>query len=68
VNARKSGVGNIPANGGHLIDYYIVGKTIPCQAHIREGVTTMGDECNPVDQSLSLVEAHDTTISSEEIV
>lgn len=45
-----------------IIDYYLC-KNLG----IKKGVTTMGDECNPVDQSLSLIEAHNTR-NSEEIV
>lgn len=55
------------ANGGTR-------KTIPCQVfdiitNIKKGVTTKDDECNPVGQSLSLLEARSTANnSSEEIV
>jgi hypothetical protein len=46
-----------------IIDYYLC-KNLD----IKKGVTTMGDECNPVEQDLSLLEARNTTHSSEEIV
>jgi len=37
-----------------IVDYYL------CKSkEEKKGVTTMGDECSPVGQSLSLVEAHD---------
>lgn len=47
-----------------VIDYFL------CKSlDIKKGVTTMDDECNPVGQSLSLLEARSTTNnSSEEIV
>jgi hypothetical protein len=46
-----------------IIDYYLC-KNLD----IKKGVTTMGDECNPVGQDLSLLEARNTTNSGEEIV
>lgn len=45
-----------------IIDYYLC-KSID----MKKGVTTMGDECNPVSQNLSLAEARNTS-NSEEIV
>ena len=52
MNARKSGVGNNPANGETPMN-----RTIPCQTlNIKNGVTTKGDECSPVEQNLSLLE------------
>ena len=46
-----------------VIDYY------RCKnLEEKKGVTTMEDECTPVGQSLSLLEAHDFSLSEEEIV
>jgi hypothetical protein len=46
-----------------IIDYYL------CKdLRVKKGVTTMDDECNPVEQILSLLEARDITNSDEEIV
>lgn len=47
-----------------IIDYYRCKNLVE-----KKGVTTMDDECNPVGQSLSLLEARDTCLNtSEEIV
>ena len=46
-----------------IIDYY------NCKSlDIKEGVTTMGDECSPVGQILSLSEVRSTHCMCEEIV
>ena len=37
-------------------------RTIPCQAQVREGVTTMADECKPVGKRLPLTEARNYLI------
>ena len=47
-----------------IIDYYRCKNLVE-----KKGVTTMDDECNPVGQNLSLLEARDTCLNiSEEIV